>query len=265
MEVHINRLFSGVRMAETTTNRHIDKALADVKQIFEEDLLDENALNAIKSQAVRDIFGPGANPRRRYVADYDHIARYAEFLKGLGLSVVYTPGVWDLPHIGHCRYMQRAKQLGDILIVGVEMDEAVRIRKGPKRPVVPFNERVEMLCHLRHVDLVVPIPDFDKRGLSGMKMVEAIKPTVFVASKRSFKEADDTDTWVKRVEKFVGRVEIMESQAETSTSAKIRDLLMDLGEYSKQAMNEARATAIAAIETTFEEVKNRIDEVVRKA
>lgn len=250
-------------MAEA--NKQIEKALTDVKLIFDEESLDDDTLDKVKSQAVRDIFGPGANPKRRYVSDFDQINKYATFLKGLGLRVVYTPGVWDLPHIGHCRYLQRAKQLGDILIVGVEMDEAVRIRKGPKRPVVPFNERVEMLCHIRHIDLVVPIPDFDKRGLSGMKMVEAIQPDIFVASKRSFREADDTDSWVKRVEKFCGRVEIMESQAETSTSAKIRDLLMDLSEYAKRAMNEAQGSAVKAMEAAFEDVKQRIDEVVRKA
>jgi D-beta-D-heptose 7-phosphate kinase/D-beta-D-heptose 1-phosphate adenosyltransferase len=243
----------------------IDKALSAVKLIFDEDILDDSALNQIKSQAVRDIFGPGANPNRRYVADYEQIEKYSTFLKGLGLKVVYTPGVWDLPHIGHCRYMQRAKQQGDILIVGVEMDEAVRIRKGDNRPVVPFNERVEMLCHIRHIDLVVPIPDYDKRGLSGMKMVEAIKPDVFVVSKRSFKEADDTDAWVKRVGGFATKVEVMESQAETSTSAKIRDLLMDMGEYAKRAVNEAQRSATKAMEAAFEDVKERIDEVIRKA
>lgn len=252
-------------METPTSNKQIDKALSEVKLIFEEETLGEKDLEKIKSQAIRDIFGPGANPKRRYVASYEQIEQYANFLKGLGLNVVYTPGVWDLPHIGHCRYLQKAKQLGDILIVGVEMDEAIRIRKGPKRPVVPFNERVEMLCHIRHIDLVVPIPDYDKRGLSGMKMVEAIKPNIFVASKRSFREADDTNDWVDRVEKYVDRVEILESQAETSTSAKIRDLLMDLSEYAKRAMNEAHATAVKVMEEAFDDVKQRIDEVVRKA
>lgn len=243
-----------------------NKALTDLELIFEEsEALTEAAMERIKSQAVRDIFGPGANPRRRYVSHYDQIAQYSNFLKGLGLRVVYTPGVWDLPHIGHCRYLQTAKQLGDILIVGTELDEAIQIRKGKNRPVVPFKERVEMLCHIRHVDLVVPIPDFDKRGLSGMKMLEAIKPNTFVISKRSFREADDTDQWVKRAEKYCDHVEVLESMAETSTSAKIRGLLMDMGEYAKRAVNEAQRQASKALDGAFEDVKQRIDEVIKKA
>ncbi len=250
--------------ASTTSAK--DDLENNLSLIFEDDLLPtDSTIEQAKLQATRDIFGPGANPNRRYVASFEQAAQYANFLKGLGLTVVYTPGVWDLPHIGHCRYLQRAKQLGDILIVGTELDEAIRIRKGPKRPVVPFNERVEMLCHIRHVDLVVPIPDYDSRGLSGMDMVKAIQPNVFVASKRSFKEADDTDEWVERVKQYCDTVAIMESQAETSTSAKIRDLLMDLGEYAKNALNEAQISATKSLETAFEDVKQRIDEVVRKA
>lgn len=225
----------------------------------------EKATDNSVSQATKDIFGPGANPSRRYLSSYEQVAEYSNFLKGLGLKVVYTPGVWDLPHIGHCRYLQKAKQLGDILIVGTELDEAVSIRKGPQRPVVPFNERVEMLCHIRHVDLVVPIPDYDKRGLSGMEMVEAIRPNVFIVSKRSFGESSDTDKWVERAKELSDEVVILDSQAETSTSAKIRGLMMDLSEYAKLAVDKAQVSAAKAIEKAFSDVRDQIDEVVKRA
>lgn len=242
------------------------KVLNDIELLFEEnETLSDTAIERIKSQAVRDIFGPGANPRRRYLSSSEKITQYSSFLKGLGLRVVYTPGVWDLPHIGHCRYLQAAKQLGDILIVGTELDEAIQIRKGKNRPVVPFKERVEMLCHIRHVDLVIPIPDFDKRGLSGMKMIEAIAPDAFVVSKRSFHEAADTEAWIARAKKYCGQVEVLESMAETSTSAKIRGLLMDMGEYAKRAVNEAQRQASKALDGAFDDVKQRIDEVIKKA
>lgn len=241
-------------------------AATNVALVFEEEFDETSELvERAKSQAVRDIFGPGANPNRRYVADLKQVQEYSNFLKGLGLKVVYTPGVWDLPHIGHCRYLQKAKQCGDILIVGTEVDEAIQIRKGPNRPVVPFNERVEMLCHIRHVDLVVPIPDFDERGLSGMSMVEAIRPNVFIVSKRSFKEADDTNEWIERAKEFCDEVQVLESMAETSTSAKIRGLLMDMGEYTKNALNEAQISAVKTVEQAFEEVKRRIDESITKS
>lgn len=237
-----------------------------VELIFEEESLTDSDLNLepVKTQAIRDIFGPGANPNRRYVSATEQVAEYANFLKGLGLSVVYTLGVWDLPHIGHCRYLQKAKEMGDILIVGTELDEAIRIRKGPQRPVVPFNERVEMLCHIRHVDLVVPIPDYDERGLSGMKMLESIRPNIFVVSKRSFREAEDTHDWIERAKQLSDQVTVLESMAETSTSAKIRGLLMDMGEYAKSVVNEAQESASAAMAQAFADVKKRIDDVIRK-
>lgn len=254
------------KIMPTKTKSEPQVAITEIQLVFDEETpQDQEIIERAKAHAVRDIFGPGANPKRRYVSSYEQVAEYSNFLKGLGLRVVYTPGVWDLPHIGHCRYLQKAKQLGDILIVGAELDQAVSIRKGPKRPVVPFHERVEMLCHIRHVDLVVPIPDFDERGLSGIKMVQAIKPNIFIASKRSFREIDDTVEWVDKLKGLCNQVEILESQAETSTSAKIRGLLMDLGEYAKNALNEAQVSAVKSMEAAFDEVKKRIDEVVRKS
>lgn len=242
------------------------KDLTNLELLFEEsEAWNDKTAERIKSQAVRDIFGPGANPKKRYVSNEEQLTKYSNFLKGLGLRVTYTPGVWDLPHIGHCRYLEAAKQQGDILIVGVELDEAIKIRKGKNRPVVPFKERVEMLCHIRHVDLVVPIIDYDKRGLSGLKMLVAIQPNTLVVSTRSFKEADDTDQWLEKCKKYCGEIEVLESMAETSTSAKIRALLMDVGEYAKNAVNEAQRQANKAIDETFNDVKHRIDEVIKKA
>lgn len=253
-------------MPVTSRSKPVKKILQEMELVFEESTsLSDDAIERTKFQAVRDIFGPGANPRRRYVSDLSQIAQYSDFLKGLGLRVVYTPGVWDLPHIGHCRYLQQAKQHGDILIVGTELDTAISIRKGPNRPVVPFNERVEFLCHIRHVDLVVPIPDYDARGLSGMAMVKAVRPNTFIASERSFREYDDTKQWVEQVKKYCDQVEILDSQAETSTSAKIRGLLMDMGEYTKNTLNEAQISATQALEGAFEGVKKRIDDAIGKA
>lgn len=220
--------------------------------------------NPEKTLAIRDIFGPGSNPKKRYVSSFEQASQYATFLKGLGLTVVYTPGVWDLPHIGHGRYWEQAKRNGDILIVGVELDECVKIRKGPNRPVVPFQERVEMLCHIRHIDLVVPIPDFNEQGKCGLKMVEAIRPDVFVASQRSFKDYDDTQEWTKRIQKYSGRLEIMESQAETSTSNKIRDLVIGYGDLLKENLVETKEAVNAAMAKAWADIEGRIDEIVQK-
>ncbi len=267
------------------------KASAETHLVFEDRVANEAATQQTRSQVVRDIFGPGANPTKRYLETYEQAAEYSAHIKGLGLKVVFTPGTFDVIHIGHGRYLQKAKELGDILIVGVELDSAIRLRKGPTRPVVPFRERVEMLCHLRHVDMVVPIPDYDSRGLSGMKMIEAIYPNIIVASERSFKEADDTKEWIHRMKPFCEEVQILESQAETSTSSKIRDLIMHVGslvsegiqeaevsmtdtlEQFEETMNrsmtlavqEAKSSLSDAVKKSFAEVKRRADDAVKKA
>ena len=71
-------------------------------------------------------------------------------------TIVFTNGVFDLLHIGHTRYLKRARQLGDVLIVGVNSDSSVRtLGKGDDRPVTPQNDRAELLAALSCVDAVV--------------------------------------------------------------------------------------------------------------
>ena len=72
-----------------------------------------------------------------------------------GLTVVFTNGVFDLLHPGHVRYLQDARALGDVLIVGLNADASVRRNKGPARPLTPEGERAELLAALASVDAVV--------------------------------------------------------------------------------------------------------------
>src|SRR3977135_3437136 len=75
--------------------------------------------------------------------------------RAAGRRVVFTNGVFDLLHPGHVRYLQEARALGDLLLVGLNADEAVRRNKGPQRPVNPQDERAEVLAALSSVDAVV--------------------------------------------------------------------------------------------------------------
>ena len=77
--------------------------------------------------------------------------------------VGYTAGVYDMFHIGHLNVIHRAKQQCDYLIVGVSTDELVQADKG-KTPVIPFEERVQIISALRDVDKVVPQYDKNKVG-----------------------------------------------------------------------------------------------------
>lgn len=77
------------------------------------------------------------------------------------MTIIFTAGTFDLLHIGHVRIIRAARGFGDRLIVGVSTDELVESYKG-KRPVVPFDERMEMVRALRDVDAVVAQHDQDK-------------------------------------------------------------------------------------------------------
>jgi rfaE bifunctional protein nucleotidyltransferase chain/domain len=80
--------------------------------------------------------------------------RLKDRLNDINGKVVFTNGCFDILHIGHLRYLEEAKKLGDILVVGVNSDNSVKRLKGEKRPINKLNERMEMLAGLKPVDYV---------------------------------------------------------------------------------------------------------------
>src|SRR3989344_1103361 len=79
---------------------------------------------------------------------------FGDFLRRRGLRIAFTTGVYDMIHIGHARYLQLARSLGDILVVGLNTDDSVRRLKGENRPVLSEMQRAEMLSFLGFVDYV---------------------------------------------------------------------------------------------------------------
>ena len=92
-----------------------------------------------------------------------------------GLRIVFTNGCFDLLHPGHIDYLQRARALGDVLIIGLNNDESVRKLKGPLRPINPMADRACMLAALACVDLVVPFSEE-----TPIKLISAILPDILV-------------------------------------------------------------------------------------
>lgn len=92
-----------------------------------------------------------------------------------GQRVVMTNGHFDLLHLGHVDYLQRARGLGHALVVAVNSDASTRALKGPQRPLIPDGERAHMLAALGCVDLVVI---FD--ALTAESLVAALRPAVYV-------------------------------------------------------------------------------------
>lgn len=90
-----------------------------------------------------------------FIKSFDEIASIAKRAKEQGKRIVFTNGCFDILHIGHVKYLQRAKELGDILIVGVNADESVKRLKGADRPINPEFDRAYILATLQPVDYVV--------------------------------------------------------------------------------------------------------------
>ncbi len=98
-----------------------------------------------------------------------------EKLKKQNKKIVFTNGCFDIIHIGHITLLEKAKSLGDILVVGLNSDESVKKLKGKERPIVPQNERAEILDSIKYVDYVVV---FDE--LTPYKVITEIRPDIIV-------------------------------------------------------------------------------------
>ena len=88
------------------------------------------------------------------VAPRDLLSGQLATARADGARVVFTNGVFDLLHLGHLRYLRQARRLGDLLVVGLNSDTSARRLKGPARPLVPEDERAELLAALDCVDYV---------------------------------------------------------------------------------------------------------------
>lgn len=84
----------------------------------------------------------------------DELAEKLEELKSQDKKIVFTNGCFDILHAGHVDYLAKAKELGDLLVVGLNSDISTRSIKGEKRPIVPQNERAFILANLKCVDFV---------------------------------------------------------------------------------------------------------------
>ena len=110
---------------------------------------------------------------KQKIKEKKELLRIIKNLKAKGSRIVFTNGCFDLLHIGHIRYLEKAKTLGDILVIGVNSDSSVRKIKGPKRPVLAVKERTEILSGLECVDYITIFDEIDP-----LKLITFLKPNV---------------------------------------------------------------------------------------
>lgn len=146
-----------------------------------------------------------------------------EIIKGLkagGKKVIFTNGCFDLIHIGHIKFLQEARSLGDCLIVGINTDASVRKVKGPGRPLIGENERADLLAALHWVDYVVL---FDET--TPEPMLRALKPDILVKGKNLRPEEI---VGFEIVKDYGGEVRRLPFFSNISTSERLKDILKTL-------------------------------------
>lgn len=150
------------------------------------------------------------------------MARERESLRRAGKLLVFTNGSFDLLHAGHVRYLRDAASLGDLLVVGLNSDASVRSYKDPRRPIIPQDDRAELLAALEMVDYVVLFEEDTAEAL-----VAELRPDIYVKGgdyqARELPEA-------RVVEGYGGRVELVpyqESRSSTGIIQRILELYQD--------------------------------------
>ncbi len=114
-----------------------------------------------------------ATPQK--VLQRQELAAIVKHRQQAGEQAVFTNGCFDLLHLGHVRYLQEARSLGDFLILGLNSDESVRRLKGPTRPLVPAEERAEILAALSCIDYVTIFPE-----PTASELIDLLQPAVYV-------------------------------------------------------------------------------------
>ncbi len=107
------------------------------------------------------------------VLSREALARRVASDRARGVTHAFANGCFDLLHVGHVRYLEAAKQEGDVLVVAINSDESVRRNKGEGRPLVPQDERAEVLAALRCVDYVTAFGETTADDL-----IRALRPNV---------------------------------------------------------------------------------------
>ncbi|MGD1024782.1 MAG: adenylyltransferase/cytidyltransferase family protein [Candidatus Sulfotelmatobacter sp.] len=151
------------------------------------------------------------------ILERDELREQVELWRRAEERIILANGNFDLLHVGHVRYLRGAKELGGRLVVAINSDESVRALKGTGRPIMPAEERAEIVAALADVDAVVIFPELDVRAL-----IREIRPDIQAKGTDYTEESvPERDT----VEEYGGRVAIVGDAKDHSTSEIIRSRL----------------------------------------
>ncbi len=151
------------------------------------------------------------------VLKLEELVRELDILRESGKCIVFTNGCFDILHVGHVRYLTAARNKGDVLVVGLNSDESVRIIKGEKRPIVSEDQRAEVIAGLWCVDYVTLFNEPDP-----LKLIRAVTPNVLV---KGADWAEENIIGADFVKAGGGKVERISVVPGTSTSRIIQKIM----------------------------------------
>jgi D-beta-D-heptose 7-phosphate kinase/D-beta-D-heptose 1-phosphate adenosyltransferase len=173
-----------------------------------------------RDEIIAELEQPGHGVASK-LRNRDELATLCRGLQGKGRTVVFTNGCFDLLNANHIALLRHAKSLGDVLIVATNTDASIRRLKGPQRPILGQDERVELLSAVHHVDHVVVYPEDTPRPL-----LRLLKPDILVKG-GDYEDKTQAVGW-EIVEEYGGRVEMAPLTDYNSTS-QIIDKVMGEG------------------------------------
>jgi len=109
------------------------------------------------------------------IQSLDHALRMIEEWRQKGMTLVFTNGCFDILHVGHVDYLEKARKEGDKLIIGLNTDASVQEIKGPGRPINAEGSRARLLAALAFVDLVIPFEES-----TPLELIRAVRPDILV-------------------------------------------------------------------------------------
>jgi D-glycero-beta-D-manno-heptose 1-phosphate adenylyltransferase len=167
--------------------------------------------------------------KKRFVSQSDLLTLH-EKLQEKHKKVVFTAGAWDLLHVGQVRYLDIAKTYGDILVVGVSSNEAIRRVKGPNKPILDEKVRAEVISSLRAVDFVTMLPE-----PSCVPTLGLLRPDVYIIPEEEWTTGYKESKEYKTVTKYGGEVLVVQRQSTAISTTKIvqRAIGGHLGEVFK--------------------------------
>jgi D-glycero-beta-D-manno-heptose 1-phosphate adenylyltransferase len=157
-----------------------------------------------------DFHGAPGNMAENRIVDRDELIARVAVERQKGATIVFGNGCFDVLHVGHVRYLNGAKTLGDVLVVGINSDRQVTALKGAGRPILPVKERAELVASLEAVDLVTV---FDEPTVEALLV--ALKPDIHA------KGTDYTEETVPErnvVRSYGGRIAIVGDPKDHSSS-----------------------------------------------